>query len=114
VFVLLLDGVSIVNFLSHHEESGLQCIICLALHAESLRYTTLFTVAIDLRRHVTLGDKSPELVSFSTEATLEMIIVPTTGVFPDKVFCTKCTEEEFVIDQVLRCSGMEVLYLCFF
>jgi hypothetical protein len=32
----------------------------------------------------------------------------------DKVFCTKCTEEEFVIGQVLRCSGMELLDLYFF
>jgi hypothetical protein len=24
------------------------------------------------------------------------------------------TEEEFVIGQVLRCSGMHLLYLCFF
>ena len=28
-------------------------------------------------------------------------IVPT-GEFPDKVFCIKCTEEEFVIGQVVR------------
>jgi hypothetical protein len=35
---------------------------------------------------VTLGDKSPEPVSFTTESTLGMIIVPTTGVFPDKVY----------------------------
>ena len=62
---------------------------------------------------MTLGGKSPEPVSFAAEATLGMIIVPTTGVFPDKVFCTKCTEEEFVIGQMLRCSGMDLLYLCF-
>jgi hypothetical protein len=55
---------------------------------------------------VTLGGKSPEPVSFAAEATLGTIIVPTTGVFPGKVFCTKCTEEEFVIGQVLRCSGI--------
>ncbi len=67
-----------------------------------------------LRRHVTLGGKSPETVSIAAEATLGMIIVPTTGVFPDKVFCTKCTEEEFVIGQVIRCSGMQFLYVCFF
>ncbi len=107
LFVLLLSRVSIVNFLSHHEESGLQYIIGLALHVANLRYTTLFTSGFDLRRHVTLGDKSPEPVSFVTEATLGMIIVPTTGVFPVKVFYTKCTEEEFVIGQVLRCSGSE-------
>jgi hypothetical protein len=63
---------------------------------------------------VTLGGKSPEPVSFATEETLGMINVPTTEVFPDKVFFTKCTEEEFVIGQVLRCSGMDLLYLCFF
>jgi hypothetical protein len=63
---------------------------------------------------VILGGKSPEPVSFATEEKLGMIIVPTTGVFPDKVFCTKCTEEEFVIGQVLSCSGMQLLYLCFF
>jgi hypothetical protein len=40
-----------------------------------------------------------------------MIIVPTTRVFPDKVFYTKYTEEEFVIGQILRCSGIELLYL---
>ena len=114
MFVLLLGGESIVNFLSHREECGLQCIICLALHAANLRYTTLFTDAFDLRRHVTLGGKSPEPVSFAAEATLGMIIVPTTGVFPGKVFCTKRTEEEFVICQVLRCSGVQLLYLCFF
>ena len=62
----------------------------------------------DVVRHMTLGGKSPEPVSFTTEATLGMIIVPTTGVFPVKVFCTKCTEEEFVIGQVLRCSGMQL------
>jgi hypothetical protein len=45
---------------------------------------------------VTLGGKSPEPVSFDTETTLDMIIVPTTGVFLVKVFSTKCTEEEFV------------------
>jgi len=61
----------------------------------------LLTAAFDLRRHVTLGGKSPEPVSFAAEATLGMIIVPTTGVFPGKVFCTKRTEEEFVICQVL-------------
>ena len=110
---IIFDGESIVNFLSHREESGLQCIICLALHAANLRYTTLFTTTFDLRRHVTLRGKSPEPVSFAAEATLGMIIVPTTGVFPGKVFCTKCTEEEFVIGQVLRCSGMQLLYLCF-
>jgi len=55
---------------------------------------------------VTLGGKSPEPVSFAAEATLGMI-VPTTGVFPGKVFCTKRTEEEFVICQVLRCSGVQ-------
>jgi len=73
-------------------------------------YTTLFTDGFDFRRHVTLGCKSPEPVSFATEATLGMLsqppecflIVPTTGVFPGKVFSTKCTEEEFVIGQVLR------------
>jgi hypothetical protein len=27
-------------------------------------------------------------------------------VFPGKAFCTQCTEEEFGIGQVLRCSGM--------
>ncbi len=106
LFVLLLFGVSIVNFHSHHEESGLQCIICLALHPPNLRYTTLFTTVFDLRRHVTLGDKSPEPVSFPGEETLGMIIVPTTGLFPDKVFCTKCVEKEFVIGQVFRFSGM--------
>jgi hypothetical protein len=63
---------------------------------------------------VTLGGKSPEPVSFAAEATLGMIIVPNTGVFPVKVFCTKRTEEEFVICQVIRCSGVELLYLCFF
>jgi hypothetical protein len=42
-----------------------------------------------------------------------MIIVPTTGEFPDKVFCTKCTEEDFVIGQMFRCSGEDLLYLCF-
>jgi hypothetical protein len=42
--------------------------------------------------------------------TLDMIIVPTTGVFPHKVFCTKCSEEEFVIGQILRWSGVELLY----
>jgi hypothetical protein len=42
---------------------------------------------------VTLGGKSPEPLSFAAEATLGMIIVPTTGVFPGKVFCTKRTEE---------------------
>jgi hypothetical protein len=31
-----------------------------------------------------------------------MIIVPTTGVFPGKVFYTKHTEKEFVICEVLR------------
>jgi hypothetical protein len=51
---------------------------------------------------VTLGGISPEPVSFAVEATLGMIIVPTTGVFPGKVFCTKRTEEEFVICEVLR------------
>ena len=39
LFVLLLHGVSIVNFLSHREESGLQCNICLDLHVANLRYT---------------------------------------------------------------------------
>jgi hypothetical protein len=72
---------------------------------------TLLTAAFDLRRHVTLGGKSPEPVSFATEATLGMIIVPTNGVFPGKVFCTKRTEE-FVICEVLRCSGVQLLYLC--
>ncbi len=73
LFVLLLDGVSIVNFLSHHEESGLQCIICLVLHSANLRYTTFFT---DLRRHVTLGGKSPaecewknEVIDIDTDIT---------------------------------------------
>jgi hypothetical protein len=61
-----------------------------------------------------LGGKSPEPVSFAAEATLGMIIVPTTGVFPDKVFCTKRTEEEFVICQVFRYSGVQLLYRCFF
>ncbi len=70
VFVLLLDGVSIVNFLSHREESGLQYIICLALHDANLRYTTLFTDSFDLRRHVTLGGKSPEPVSFAVEVEI--------------------------------------------
>jgi hypothetical protein len=88
--------------------------ICLALHAANLRYTTLLTDAFDLRRHVTLGGKSPEPVSFATEATNGMIIVTTTGAFPVKVFCTNRTEEEFVICQVLRCSGVQLLYLCFF
>ena len=74
-------------------------------------HSLLFTAAFDLRRHVTLGDKSPEPVSFAVESTLGMIIVPTTGVYPVKVFCTKCTEEEFVIGQVLRCSGIQILYL---
>jgi hypothetical protein len=32
-------------------------------------------------------------------------------VFPGKVFCTKRTEEEFVICEVLRCSGVQLLYL---
>ncbi len=36
------------------------------------------------------------------------------GVFPVKVFYTKCTEEEFVIGQVLRYSGIQLLYLYFF
>ncbi len=52
-------------------------------------------------------------VWFGAEETLGMIIVPTTGQFPGKVFCTTCTEEEFVIGQMLRCSGMNLLYLCF-
>ena len=114
--VLLFGGVSIVSFISHREESDLQCIkpIGLVLHAANLRYTTLLTAAFDLRRHVTLGGISPEPVSFAAEATLGMIIVPTTGVFPGKVFCTKRTEEEFVICQVLRYSGVQLLYLCYF
>ncbi len=37
LFVLLLGGESMVNFISHLEECGLQCIICLALHAANLR-----------------------------------------------------------------------------
>ncbi len=73
MFVFLIVGVSIVNF---------------------------FLATRNLA--VTLGGKSPEPVSFATETTLRMIIVQTTGVFPVKVFCTKCTEEEFVIAQVLR------------
>jgi hypothetical protein len=40
-------------------------------------------------------------------------LFPTTGVFSVKVFCTKCTEEEFVIGQMLRSSGMDLLYLLF-
>jgi hypothetical protein len=60
---------------------------------------------------VILDCKSPELVWFGAEETLGMIIVPTTGVFPAKVFWTKFTEEEFVIHQMLRCSGMDLLYL---
>jgi hypothetical protein len=111
LFDLLFGGESIVNFLSHREESDLQCIICLALHAANLRYTTLLTVAFDLRRHVTLGGKSPEPVSIVAEATLGMIIVLITGVFPGKVVCTKRTKEEFFICQVLRCSGVQLLYL---
>ena len=48
---------------------------------------------------------------------LGMIIVPTTGAFPDKVFYTKCTDEEFVIGQVFRyrgvqwCGSCRLLYL---
>jgi hypothetical protein len=38
-----------------------------------------------------------------------IIIVPTTGEFRGKVFYTKCTEKEFVIGQMLRCSGMDLL-----
>ena len=50
---------------------------------------------------------------FGTEETLEMISVSTTGDFPDKVFYTKCTEE-FVIDQILKWSGVDpLLYRCF-
>jgi len=49
-------------------------------------------------------------VWFGSEETLGMIFVPTTGEFPDKVFYTKCTEEEFVIGQMLRCSGMDLPY----
>jgi hypothetical protein len=40
-----------------------------------------------------------------------MIIVPTTEEFPDKVFCTKCTEQEFVIGQMFRYSGSSVSLL---
>ena len=47
---------------------------------------------------MTLGGKSPEPVSFAA--------------FHGKVFYTKCTEEEFVIGQMVRCSDMELLYLC--
>jgi hypothetical protein len=43
----------------------------------------------------------PEPVWFVPTETLGMIIVPTTTVFPGKIFCTKCTEE-FVIGQMLR------------
>jgi hypothetical protein len=63
---------------------------------------------------VTLGGKSPEPVSFATEETLGMIIVPTPECFLARSSAQKCTEEEFVIGQVLRCSGMKVLYLYFF
>jgi hypothetical protein len=42
-----------------------------------------------------------------------MFSVSTTGDFPDKVFYTKCTEE-FVIDQILKWSGVDpLLYRCF-
>jgi len=65
-----------------------------------------------MKCHVTLDCKSPEPVLFGAEVTLGM--VPTTGAFLAKIFCTKCTEEEFVIGQMLRCSGMDHLCLCFF
>jgi hypothetical protein len=100
-----LVGISIVNFLSHREESGLQCIICLVLHAPNLRYTTLFTTAFDLRRH---GSKNSWTCILCRRSDTWDDIVPTTGVFPDKVFCTKCTEEEFVV----RCSGAVVYSFC--
>ena len=42
VMSVSISRTSLLNFLSHREECGLQCIICLALHAANLRYTTLF------------------------------------------------------------------------
>ena len=50
--------------------------------------------------------------NLASEETLGMIIVPTTGVFLVQVFWKKCIEQEFVIGQMLKCSGMDLLYLC--
>jgi hypothetical protein len=71
--------------------------------------------------------KSPELhepVWFGTEETLGMILSQPPECFLSRssaqnvlrrssssVFCTKCTEEEFVIGQMVRSSGMDLLYL---
>jgi hypothetical protein len=78
--------VTIVNFLSHREESGLQrTIIFRALHVANRCLALKFTTVCYLRGHVTLDCKSPEPVCFAVEETLGMLFVPTTIVFPGKV-----------------------------
>jgi hypothetical protein len=94
LFGLLLLFVSIVNFLSQREESGLQRTIIFRVLHDANRYLTLmFTTDCYLRGHVTLDCKSPEPVCFVTEETLGMLFVPTVRMFPDKVCNINCTEE---------------------
>jgi hypothetical protein len=78
---VLLLSVSIVNFLFHHEESGLQrTIIFLILHAANHCLTLMFTTDNYLRGHVTLDCKSPEPQGFGGQGTLGILVVPTTRV----------------------------------
>ena len=114
LFGLLLLFVAIENFLSHREESGLhRTIIFCALHVENRFLTHMFTTVCYLRGHVTLDCKSPVPVCFTAEETLGMLYVPTARVFPGKVCRRNCTEEYFLIGQLLRCSCVKLLYVVF-
>ena len=90
----LFLGVPIVNFLSHREESDLhRTIIFLPLKLANRCLTLMFTTDCYLRGHVSLDCKSPEPQVFGVEETLGILFVPTTRVFPDKVYHRNCTEE---------------------
>ena len=62
---------------------------------------------------VCFPQKSPVPVFFAVEETLGMIFVPTTRVFPDKVWRRNCTEKWFLIGQLIRCSCVKFLYVVF-
>jgi hypothetical protein len=73
----------------HSVDYHLSCSPC----CKQLTHVFVYHWLLPERGHVTLDCKSPEPVWFATEETLGMLFVPTTRVFPDKVWSRNCTEE---------------------
>jgi hypothetical protein len=67
-------------------------------------------VAFYPRGHVAV--KSPVPVWFPAEEALGMLLVPSSGALSLKVIYTK-RAKEFFIGQLLRWSGMQLLYVAF-